>query len=180
MSDLKSEEKSIDLRRKEYENFFKENYARLYYYALHFIPDTEVCKDIVGDSFYYLWERIDAFRAETALSYMYTHIHHLCIDHLRRTKMKEANADAYLTMLQKWNARDWEESEERIGIIMQLIEKMPAATRLVMEQCYIYKKKYRQVAQMTGLSESGVRKHVMKGLNAIRSYFSVKYKKGGA
>lgn len=31
---------------------------------------------------------------------------------------------------------------------------------------------------MIGLSESGVRKHIMKGLNTIRSYFSIKYKKG--
>lgn len=31
---------------------------------------------------------------------------------------------------------------------------------------------------MTGLSESGVRKQIMKGLDTIRSFFSVKYKKG--
>lgn len=61
---------------------------------------------------------------------------------------------------------------------MRLIENMPPTTRLVMEQCYLYKKKYKDVAEMTGLSESGVRKQIMKGLDTIRSFFSVKYKKG--
>lgn len=178
MLNSESKKKSIDTLKKEYEDFFRKNYSRLYYYALHFIPNSEICKDIVSDSFYYLWERIDTFRTETALRYMYTHVHHLCIDHIRHAKMKEANTDSYLAMLQKWNTQDWEESEERIRIIMRLIEEMPPATRQVMEQCYIHKKKYRHVAQMTGLSESGVRKHIMKGLNTIRSYFSIKYKKG--
>lgn len=82
-------------------------------------------------------------------------------------------------MLREWNDDDWRESEARIVTIMRLIEEMPSLTRTVMEQCYVYKKMYREVAQLTGLSESGVRKHVMKGLNIIREHFSVKYKKGG-
>ena len=48
---------SVFLER-EFATFFKENYSRLYYYALHFIPDPEVCKDIVSDSFHFMWERI--------------------------------------------------------------------------------------------------------------------------
>jgi len=162
----------------DFERFFKENYSRLYYYALRFIPDAEICKDLVSDSFRFMWERIDTFRADTALTYMYTHVQHLCIDYIRRSEMKEANMPSYLSMLREWNASDWQESEERIKVIIRLIEGMPPSTRQVMEQCYLYRKKYREVAEMTGLSESGVRKQVMKGLDIIRSYFSVKYKKG--
>lgn len=172
------ERETIAALKNEFEQFFKENYSRLYYYALRYIPDSEICKDLVSDSFHFMWERIETFRVDTALTYMYTHVQHLCIDYIRRSEMKEANVPSYLSMLQEWNASDRQESEERIKIIMRLIENMPPTTRLVMEQCYLYKKKYKEVAEMTGLSESGVRKQIMKGLDTIRSFFSVKYKKG--
>ena len=120
-----------------------------------------------------MWERIETFRTDTALTYMYTHVQHLCIDYIRRSEMKEANVPSYLSMLKEWNATDWQESEERIQTIMRLIEKMPSVTREVMEQCYLYKKKYREVAALTGLSESGVRKHIMKGLDIILSLIHI-------
>lgn len=163
---------------KDFEDFFTANYSRFYYYALRYIPDAEVCKDLVSDTFHFMWERIDTFRMDTALTYMYTHLQRLCIDHLRRQDRQASNENDYLSMLREWNSNDWRESEERIRTIMQLIREMPPLTRTVMEECYIHKKMYREVAALTGLSESGVRKHVMKGLDTIRRHFSITYKKG--
>lgn len=92
----KNEELALE---ENFKNFFKENYNRFYYYALRFIRDTEICRDIVSDSFQYMWERRDNIVLETARSYMYSHVHHLCIDYLRKEKMKENNADKYLTFI---------------------------------------------------------------------------------
>ena len=164
--------------RTEFEKFYKENYSRFYYYALTLVPDAEICKDLINDSFHYLWERIASFQPQTARSYMYTHVHHLCVDHIRHAQMVENNRDAYLNMVREWNDREHLESEERIRIIMQMIDEMQEPTHTIMEQCYLYKKKYKEVAAMVGLSESGVRKHIMKGLDIIRAFFKVNYKKG--
>ncbi|MEY8686712.1 sigma-70 family RNA polymerase sigma factor [Bacteroides sp. AN502(2024)] len=166
-----------DALKSKFEELFKDNYSRLYYYALHFIQDSEVCKDLVSDTFHFIWENIDSLRMETAKVYIFTHLQRLCLDYLRHSGMMVAKTDSYLAMLKEWNGNDWRESEARIQKIMCLINDMPPLTRTVMEQCYIHKKKYIEVAGITGLSESGVRKHVMKGLNIIREYFSVKYKK---
>lgn len=163
--------------KRNFEQLFKENYSPLYYYALSLIPDSEICKDLVSDTFHFVWENIATLRMETAKTYLHTHLHRLCIDHLRRSGMMLNKAESYLAMFREWNENDWEESEERICSIMRLIEQMPPLTRTVMEQCYLHKKKYSEVALLTGLSESGVRKHVMKGLDTIRQFFSVKYKK---
>ncbi len=178
MADSKIETKSPETLKREFELFFKEQYSRLYYYALRYVPDEEVCKDLVSESFRFLWEHIDTFCAETALTYMYTHVYHLCIDHLRHAEVVETNMPSYLSTLRDWHTNNHRESDKRIRIIMKLIEQMPPTTRLVMEECYFNEKKYREVAEMTGLSESGIRKHIMKGLDIIRSHFSVKYKKG--
>lgn len=163
--------------KEQFETFFKENYSCLYYYALHLIPDVELCKDIVGESFFYLWQHIHDFRPETARTYMYTHVHNLCIDHIRRVKRRAVHTVSYLKMLQEWNTEEYKESERRITVIMGIISQLPPLTRSIMEKCYIEKKQYCEVAQEVNLTESGVRKHVMKGLDVIRQHFSVKYKK---
>ena len=115
---------------------------------------------------------------DTALTYMYTHLQRLCIDYLRKQERTENNKQSYLSEIRNWNGAEECEKEERIKTIMRLIEQMPPQTRSIMEQCYLEKKTYREVALLTGLTESGVRKHIMKGLNTIREYFSVNYKKG--
>lgn len=167
-----------DILRKNFEIFFRENYARFYYYALRFIPEEEACKDLVSDTFSFMWERIENMQMDTALTYMYTHLQRLCIDYLRKRERTENNKQSYLSEVRNWNGAEEREKEERIKTIMRLIEQMPPQTRSIMEQCYLEKKTYREVALLAGLTESGVRKHIMKGLNTIREYFSVNYKKG--
>ncbi len=159
-------------------DFFKQNYVRLYYYALTYVSNEETCKDIVGESFRHLWERIDTFCPESALSYMFVHVHNLCIDHIRHTAVEHTYIESYLDVVAEMNEASWKESEDRMEIIWKIIEEMPVQTRFCMEQCYFHKKKYKEVAQILGLTESGVRKHIMKGLDMIRARFSVKYKKG--
>jgi RNA polymerase sigma-70 factor (ECF subfamily) len=39
----------------EFERFFKENYSKIYYLALSLVHDDEVARDIVADSFEYLF-----------------------------------------------------------------------------------------------------------------------------
>lgn len=162
-----------------FEHFFRENYSRLYYYALNFIPEQETAKDIVSDAFRHLWEKSDDIVPETILSYMYTRVRNLCIDHIRHGQVEDAYITEHLSLTSEMDDESWLETESRIQKIMEIIETLPPMTRFIMEQNYLQRKKYREIADITDMSESGVRKHIMKGLEVIRSYFSVKYKKGG-
>lgn len=178
MSITEKNETTTDRSQEEiFERLFKENYTRLYYYALGFIPDPETCKDIVSESFRLLWERFDSIKQETVLSYMFTHVHNLCIDYLRHQEVKNLYAASYLKITSEMSSNDWNEEEEKMDRILKIIDTLTPQTRFVLEQCYLDKKKYKEVAEVMGLTESGVRKHIMKGLSAIRDDFSVKYKK---
>ena len=172
------EAENLEYLRAEFEKFYTENYLRFYYYAQTLVFDAEICKDLVNDSFHYLYERIHSFQPQTARTYMYTHVHNLCIYHIRHTQVEGNNREAYLEMVREWNNREHLESEERIRIIMQMIDEMQEPTHTIMKLCYFHKKKYREVAEMVGMTESGVRKQIMKGLDIIRVFFNVKYKKG--
>lgn len=39
----------------EFERFFKENYSKIYYLVLSLLHDEEIARDIVSDSFEYLF-----------------------------------------------------------------------------------------------------------------------------
>lgn len=169
----------IDSKEKFFEKFFKENYSRLYYYALNFIPDSEICKDIVSDVFRHLWEKSDNIIPETILSYMYTRTRNLCIDHIRHNEVVDSYLNEHMKMASEMDDEAWMETEERIQRVMDILETLPPMTRFIMEQNYLQRKKYKEIAEMTEMTESGVRKHIMKGLNLIRKEFSVNYRKGG-
>lgn len=162
-----------------FEHFYKRNYSRLYYYALHFIQDSEICKDIVNDAFEHLWKkRKEGVVPDTILAYMYNRIRNLCIDYIRHDQVKDSYVEDFLKFSSHMDDNAWEETEERIQKIMQIIETLPPLTRFIMEQNYLRQKKYKDIAEIVGISESGVRKHVMKGLEVIRKAFSINYKKG--
>jgi RNA polymerase sigma-70 factor (family 1) len=167
----------ISIDEKVFKDFFHDNYSRLYYYALHYINDTEACKDIVSDSFSYLWENRESIKFDTMLSYMFSHVHNLCIDSIRHTNVELSNEEAYMQLVIDNNDDDWIEMEERFQQILKIIDGLPPQVKFVMEEHYLNKKKYKEIADVTELTESGVRKNIMKGLSAIREYFNVKYKK---
>lgn len=162
-----------------FENFFRENYSRLYYHALNFIPDPEICKDIVSDAFRHLWEKREFIVSKTILSYMYTRVRNLCIDHIRHSEVEDGYVLDRMHLSSEMDDDSWTETEERIKTVIEIIETLPESTRFVMEQKYLHGKKYVEIAEEMKMTESGVRKHIMKGLDIIRKHFSVNYKKGG-
>ena len=49
-------------------------------------------------------------------------------------------------------------------------------TKFVVDQCYLEGRKYVEVAEMMSISREGVRKHITKALNILRSAFNVEKK----
>jgi RNA polymerase sigma factor (sigma-70 family) len=160
-----------------FEDFFRKNYSRLYYFALHYINDSETCKDIVSEAFRFLWEKKETVVSTTMLSYMFAHVRSLCIDSIRHADVEDSNAESYMQSILDMNETDWSEMEDRIQVILQIIEGMPSQTKFIMEQHYLYKKKYKEISEIISLTESGVRKNIIKGLDIIRESLNVKYKK---
>lgn len=175
----KSRERDFSFKEKFFEKFFRENYSRFYYYALHFISDPEICKDIVSDAFRHVWEKNEEeIIPETLHAYMFNRIRNACIDNIRHAQVEESYIREHQVLVSEMDDESWMESEKRIKRIMEIIESLPALTRMIMEQNYLHQKKYKEMADMFEMSESGIRKHVMKGLEIIRKEFSVNYKKG--
>lgn len=151
----------------DFERFFKENYMALHYYTLKLTSEEEVSRDIVADAFEHLWKVISqGEKVEDWHAYIYAYVQHKCVDFLRHTLVKEKYIDFYLrTNNEEYNTED---TDERLEAIQAILDTLPPRTRLVLQECYIHKKKYKEVAEELDISINAVKQHIVKALQTIR------------
>ncbi|NLI36269.1 MAG: sigma-70 family RNA polymerase sigma factor [Bacteroidales bacterium] len=150
----------------DFEHFFKENYSKFYYFALRYIDDREVCRDIVSDAFEYAWKFYKNNEIENLKNYIYSFLRNECIDYIRHQVVHQKYAEFYINMMSEEELP--EEVDERVALIRKLMDQLTPKTRLILEECYINKKKYKEVAADLEISESAVKKHIVQALKNIR------------
>lgn len=157
--------------KKEFEAFFKENYTSFYFFALQFTNDEEVSKDIVNDSFELAWTKMNTITILNLKSYLLGYIRNKCVDYIRHQEVKKKYADFYQQlMLDNMNSRIID-FDERILHVRKVMQSFSPQTKLIFQECYLKEKKYKEVAEALGISESAVKKHIMKGLKILRKSF---------
>lgn len=150
----------------DFELFFKDNYLKFYYFTRRFVDDGEVCQDIVGDAFEYVWKFYCDNKVGNWRNYIYSFLRNRCIDHIRHQMVHEKYAELYLNLVKE--EEEPEEIDERVIAIQKVLKELTPKTRLILEECYINKKKYSEVAAELNISESAVKKHMVQALKIIR------------
>ncbi len=156
------------------ERVFKENYSPLYIFAFQLIQDTEASRDIVGDAFEYLWRNHERMQPDTIKSYLYIYVRTKCIDYLRHAQVHEQYVEFCLATSSEDTEQDTYEPSERIQLLRHALQTLTPRTKHILEECYIRKKKYQEVADELEISPSAVQKHISKALKAIREAFAKK------
>ena len=99
------------------------------------------------------------------------------LDYLKHQTVKNKYAKLYLALHDEVST-EFDEEEDRMIKVEQVMAEMPARTRFIFDQCYFENKKYEEVAEILGVSRDGIRKNIIKGLTMLRAAFDVTYKKG--
>ncbi len=152
-----------------FNQLFRLYYEPLYRYALFYITDEEVCRDIASAAFEMLWKRIDSIEMTTAKTLLYIDVRNKCIDHLRREQCHERYIK-YVEHISEPFANEHQqlEHEEMMKLATQLVDKMKSPTREILEACYIENKKYKEVAEQMSISVATVKKHMVRALKQLR------------
>lgn len=158
----------------DFELFFKENYLRFYLFAFHLIDDEEMSRDVVSDAFEYVWNNYRKIEISNWKAYMYSYIRNKCIDFIRHKMVQQKYANYYLQITQESEESGYEEQDERIEQIREALNSLTPRTRLVLQECYINKKKYKEVAADLEISINSVKKHIIKALKTIREEIAKK------
>lgn len=78
---------------------FRQYYANLVLFASRYIPDKNVCEDIVQEAFLKIWANRKELEIKTSIrSFLIKSVQNLALDELRHTKVKTAFQDMNLRL----------------------------------------------------------------------------------
>ncbi len=152
----------------DFDQLFKQYYPQLYYYAFSFVNSIETSKDIASDAFESIWQNFAQINKETAKAYLFTFVRNKCIDYLRHQSVHEQYTELYGEITQHYVEQEYQEMDEQTAAIRQAMKKLTPHTRHILEECYIHRKKYQEVADELNISTSAIKKHIIKALRIIR------------
>ncbi len=166
-------------KEKEFETFFKAHYQHALHFARQVMPgDDEVCRDIVEDSFEILWKRFGDVEPGSRVAFVFRLVRCKCADRIRHSKTASLFVQRYLhEHTEEFDPHASDPHEERIKLIAGLMEKLTPRTRQILTERYFNHHSYAETANLLGVSESAVKKHVMQALKFFRNQMVKENKK---
>jgi len=137
----------------------------LYRFLLKNVRDDARAQDLVQDTFEKLWRKVEAVDFKKAKSYLFTTGYHTMIDGIRRAKKQgdfnEVNPAALST-------RDgYSDLNE---ILHEALDRLPEVQKSVILLRDYEGYSYKEIGEMTGLSESQVKVYIYRGRVALKKY----------
>lgn len=160
-----------------FESIFGELYAPLCSYAFTIVQDTDICEDIVQEVFTRIWaSRKDLLLQDNIRFYLFSAVRNNCITHLRHLKTgrttpwdeKALAADLHVApneITDKGQYEQW---------LMEAIDLLPEKCREVFVLSRISHLKYKEIADVLGISAKTVENHLGKALKLIREFLKKK------
>lgn len=170
---------------KAFEKLFKSYYPRLYGYAIRYINDPEVARDILQECFMRFWEQRNQLKNISLTSYLFTMVRNSCLNHLKHLSIVDNHKLKYLSKVEgDERLYYWDfglSSDQQLiydelqNEIEKALDKLPARCREVFIMSRFKEKKNREIAEELGISTTAVEKHISKALIAFKTYFSEQY-----
>ena len=121
---------------REFEELFRENYLRYYYYAYDILEQAEESRDVVGEAFLAVWKNREHVNREKLRAYLFTSVKNKCLTVVSKHRGHYRVGDDAVQVLAAETEEEWLEREERIGRIEQEMQHLPERTRYVLKQCF--------------------------------------------
>lgn len=168
-----------------FEFLFKKYYPRLQGYAIRFLEDEEVARDIIQECFLKFWEKRELLSAVSVTSLLFAMVRNSCLNYLKHLSIIEkhqieyfANQDGEERLYYADFALDAEygllynELQEQIKIV---INNLPERCRKVFVMSRFKGLKNREIADELKISTTAVEKQISKALNCFSKHFKDKY-----
>lgn len=153
---------------KTYELFFKTHSKVFRNYIYYKCGDIQQAEDIVQDTFIKLWKNCAKVAFEKAKSYVFTLANNAFLNEVAHKKVVlqyQKNISAQQT---NENPEFILEEKEFLVKLNKAIADLPEKQRVVFLLSRIDKKKYREIAELLGISIKAVEKRMSKALESLR------------
>ncbi|WP_282038126.1 RNA polymerase sigma factor [Saccharicrinis aurantiacus] len=147
-------------------NISVEQYAdSIYRFVLKNIKDTEKAKDIVQDTFEKVWKSHADVEASKAKSYLFSTAYHTLIDSVRRNKFNADWEKSDTSHMQTNN--DYSDLNE---VLHRALDQLPPDQKNVILLRDYEGYSYKEISDMTGLTEAQVKVYIFRGRNFLKKY----------
>ena len=142
---------------------------KVYSQAVTYLKSAEQAQELTQDVFVKIWGAREKLAAiENFSDYLFIVSRNELISALRRKK--EANAtfvdDIEELVLQPDKQLHYKEAYQKI---VDLIEQLPATRKIVFKMSRLDGRSYDEIARAMGISRNGVKDHIVKALNFLRT-----------
>ena len=143
-----------------------EQYAdRLFRFAFASLRNREQAEDVVQESFTRVWEHVEAVDFATAKTYLFTTAHHAMVDEVRLRQR--------FVSIEEQTPSIEDSTESRYPDVNDVLNKalatLPEAQRnaLILRDYEGYS--YREIGDITGLSEAQVKVNIFRARTALKN-----------
>ena len=185
------------MTKEEFENIYRQHYAKMYRLARTMLYDADESKDVVSDIFARLLrERLRAGERQRVLAlqatkdragasagmkyhpqqnqmegYLMTAVRNRCRDILSHKSMRERVEKLFLQESEQSHIVSMND-DDRLERLMQFVEaELPPLSQQIFRLRFLREMSYEEVAQATGVSKVTVYNHLSQSLQRIREYF---------
>lgn len=155
-----------------FEQLFKDNYAKLCYFATQLLNDAVVANDVVQETFIMYWnlKEKEKQKVGSVKGFLYQSVKNGCLNKLRREKIEHA----YLQLQQ---AEPIEEAvalnlmikSEVLSEINKILSSLPKGCQQVFKMGYLDGLKNQEIADVLGISINTVKTQKKRGLQLLRT-----------
>lgn len=168
-----------------FEYLFKRYYPRLYGYAIRFVEDEEIARDIIQECFLHFWEKRELISAVSVTSLLFAMVRNGCLNYLKHLSVVEKYQIEYLANIEgeeRLYYADfsldseykllYDELQEQIRIV---ISELPERCREVFLLSRFKGLKNKEIAARLQISTTAVEAHISKALSRFSKHFKGKY-----
>ena len=159
------------MTKKEFEDIYRQHYAKMYRLARTMLYDVDESKDVVSDIFARLLREKYQPQQSQMEGYLMTAVRNRCRDVLSHKSMRERVEKLFLQESMQCHIVSMND-DDRLERLMQFIEaELPPLSQLIFRLRFLREMSYEEVAQAAGVSKVTVYNHLSQSVQRIKEHF---------
>ena len=148
--------------------------SNLVYFSYNIVKDQSTAENIVQDVFLHIWEKRKSLNEDQNLkTYLYTIVKNRSLKYIRHQNVVHKNEpELKLIYSDKIEIDKKIESEELSRQYEKAINKLPEKCREIFLLSRNYNLKYKEIAELLGISVKTVETQISRALKTLRDYLS--------
>ena len=159
------------MTKEEFENIYRQHYARMYRLARTMLYDVDESKDVVSDIFARMLREKYQPQQSQMEGYLMTAVLNRCRDVISHKSIRKRVEKLFLQESMQGHIISMND-DDRLERLMQFIEaELPPLSQQIFRLRFLSEMSYEEVAQAAGVSKVTVYNHLSQSVQRIKEYF---------